>query len=325
MLSTLITVTLQVMVLFLLMSTGFYLTKRKIITKKGTKQMTDILLMFVTVSVVINSFSSTKFDTGKLTYLLIMAIFAVAIHIAGLVIGLAISKKSTEKSKSVICTAVIFSNAGYMGVPLTQAVVGASGVFYSAVYITVFNIFLWTVGVVLFSPKNEKLSIKKVLINPGTIGILIGLPIFLLSGNDAFINSTFMDFSQKYILYAPGKTIEMLSWLNTPLAMIIIGSQIAGVDFKTFLQDKRVLLVSAIRLILIPALFFVPIALVANDFSFAAACIISASAPCATVTSLFAAKYRKDTEFAAKAVAFSTLCSILTMPVFVTLMKEIIH
>lgn len=62
--------------------------------------------------------------------------------------------------RGIIRFATTFSNAAYMGFPLIQAMYGSEGVLYASVYVTVFNILLWTVGIVYVS---ESMSFKELL------------------------------------------------------------------------------------------------------------------------------------------------------------------
>mgnify|MGYP000092614844 len=52
-------------------------------------------------------------------------------------------------------------------------------------------------------------------------------------------------------------------------------------------------------------------------------CIISASAPTANNTVMFAAKYGRDTGLSSKVVAVITFLSILTMPLMIALSQTI--
>jgi len=323
MFSTMLTVALQVLVLFSLMFLGIFLSKKKILTDTGSSQLTDILLLIVTPCVIINAFFSTPFDTKKLNGLLMTVLIAVLTHVIAILISILIFKKNPDKIKTVMQLGAIFSNAGYMGIPLMLAVVGTEGALYSSVYIAVFNVFLWTAGVILCVGKKNKISLKKIFINPGTVAIMIGLPVFLLSANQSFMQNSVLIYLEKNVFTVPKTAVSMLASLNTPLAMLVIGFHMSKIDFKSIWNDQKIYLVSGFRLIVVPLLMFYPIYLFCNNSVLAISCIISVSAPCATVTSLFAEKYEKDVVFASKCVTFSTLFSIITMPVFVALMSAV--
>jgi predicted Na+-dependent transporter len=56
----------------------------------------------------------------------------------------------------------------------------------------------------------------------------------------------------------------------------------------------------------------------------AVSCIVAVSAPCAAVTTVFSAKWGRDTALSVKLVSLSTLLSIITMPLYVALAQQIL-
>ena len=62
--------------------------------------------------------------------------------------------------------------------PLQQALLGDDGVFYGAVFVAVFNLFVWSYGLVMMSGDIKQVSPKKIITNPGIIGVIIGMIIF---------------------------------------------------------------------------------------------------------------------------------------------------
>ena len=318
MLSTMWTVFSQVLVLFAIIATGYILTKKKIVNETGLGQMTDVLLMLVTPCVIVHAFSA-PFQKERLAGLLISALAAFLCHGVAVLLGFFVFRKQPDAVRSAARMGMIFSNAGYMGLPLVQSVAGSEGVFYASVYIAVFNLILWTVGVRLCTPKGQPFSLKKAFVNPGTIGLAAGLFVFLLSGHQGFMGSVFMNFMGRYVLPVPAAAVAFLAGLNTPLAMVIIGGHMARVSPKTLFNDGRIYIVAAFRLVVVPLIMFMPIVwMCGQNRALIAACIIPACAPVAAATSLFAQKFEKDVVFASKSVALTTLLSVITMPLFVS-------
>lgn len=134
------------------------------------------------------------------------------------------------------------------------------------------------------------------------LALLIGLPFF------------FTGWKLPPLLQVP---VDSFSALNTPLAMVVIGCNIAQIRFREMFQESAVFGLSALRLLLVPAVFFGVAWLCRPAPSLLLSCIIQASAPVAANTVLFATQFGADSRLAAKAVAVTTLLSILTMPVFV--------
>ena len=140
--------------------------------------------------------------------------------------------------------------------------------------------------------------------NIGTIGVAIGLPIFLLQ----------IDLPQ--IIYSP---VSYIADLNTPLAMVMFGTYLASADWKTLFSDKRIFGSAIVKLILVPLITIGCLKLFGYGGTLIAACALSASAPTASNTVMFAAKYDRDTAVASKVTAFVSVLSILTMPVMIAI------
>lgn len=309
MLNNLITVFWQVVALFLLMAFGFAGERTKLINENGSRVLSNISLYFVTPCLLINSFN-IQYDPDKLTGLLICLVVSVAIHTVSIAaVELATrGKKSNMEKLRVVKFAIVFSNAGYMGIPLQEAVLGADGVFYGSVYVAVFNITLWTYGVLLSTGNTGEISGKKLLLNPGLIGVTIGILLFLLPVNLPSILSN---------------TISSMAALNTPLAMLIIGFYLAKSNILSALRDKTVYIVATIKLIIIPLLTLGIMYLCGVKDAPLVAMVTTASAPTAAATSMFATKFDNDVILSVNLVTVTTALSIVTMPILVALAQTI--
>ena len=197
-----------------------------------------------------------------------------------------------------------------MGIPLEQAILGDKGVFFGAVYIVVFNLFMWSWGLKTMKKKEEGGSNRgemlKMVLNPGTVGIALGLPLFLLS------------VKLPSFLAAP---VHHMANLNTPLAMIVIGYGLVGAKLGRVARNPSVYVASFIRLVGYPLL------VVAALYPFKShlnrdmmiALVVSASAPVAAMVSMFATKFRRDVDTGVAVVSGTTLLSVPTMPVVIAI------
>ena len=150
------------------------------------------------------------------------------------------------------------------------------------------------------------MNLKSILLNPGIIGLVFGLPIYFLR------------------LELPGIIAEPLGYLadlNTPLAMLVVGSYIAKVDFHSFVSDISVYKASFFRLIAAPALFLLILLAIQPGEELFISNVIQASAPVAANAVLFAVTFKRDSALASKLVAVSTALSIITIPVMTVAAK----
>ncbi len=297
-----LTVLGQVGIMMVMMSVGFILYKKRVITDVGASEMTKILVNIVTPCLIISSFSSVNAGDISNFNLILSVILAAASIIIGIITGLFLFKKEPLERKKVLRFGTAFSNSGFMGMPLVESVLGSEGLIYASFFIVVFNILCWTYGYTMMGGEG-KFRIRVLLLNPGFIGIVIGLPIYL----------TGLDLPS--IIISP---ITSFGGLNTPLAMIIAGACIAKLHLKDFIEDLQVYKMAFFRLMFVPALVLALLFLVNPEDTLFVSTAIQSCTPTATATVLLAMLFNKDSRLASKAVAISTLISIVSIPFVIT-------
>ena len=281
----------QVIILLILIMLGFILTKGNILTDKGVKSMTDMVLLLVTPCVIIKSFIR-KFDKSLLKSLLISFLIAFLVHI-GFILFSRLLKDSDMSKQRVLQFGVIFSNCGYMSIPLQQALLGEEGVFYGY-------------GIILMSGDKKHLSPKKLVINPGMIGLSVGLIIFLFSIPIPKIFS---------------EPISYIASLNTPLPMIIIGYHLAHSNLLNGIKSIKCIITVTMKLVLLPLTALGIMYACGIRGTMLVSSVISCSAPTAAITTMFSSKFERDTDLSVNLVSLSTVLSLVTMPILITIAK----
>ncbi len=303
MLENFLTVAQSVLSLFILMAVGFCCQRFKLLNETAVKACANLVLYIATPCVIIKS-CIREFDATLLTGFLVMAAVAVVNHVALIFVAHRCFRDKDEGRRRVFRFATVFGNAGYMGIPLQQAILGDEGVFYCAAYVIVFNITVWTYGAICMSGDKRELAPKKLIFNPGIIGVAVGMVLFLLS--------------------VPVPTFAVnaighLSVLNTALPMLIVGYYIAQTDILGALKDKKSYLCIFLRLIAAPLLALGLLLLVGVRGTVLTSCMICICAPVATATTMFATRYERDPLLSVNLVSVSTLLAIITMPLIIAL------
>lgn len=299
----------QVAVLFLLIGTGFVIRKLGWINEQGIRQMTTILLMIIAPCIIIDSFQM-PYEPELFVSLLIAGGSAILTHLIGIVIGRFSFRGQPEASRKVLRFSIIFSNCGFMCIPILQAVLGSRGVFLGSVYIAVFNIVQWTYGVLLMTGDRKDINLRKALINPGTIGLIIGLGFFITGFKLPSI---------------PAQAVSYLADLNSPVAMLIIGAQMADTRLGDIWKNPQNILVTFYRLLLIPVLVLLILHAFNLDRDLILACLIPACAPTAAGAVLFATRYRQNVALATHTIALTTLLSIVSIPLLIFMTDILTH
>ena len=291
----------QVLVLFIMIFVGFICTKRGFFSEEGIKSITNFILYITIPCVIINSFHR-EFDFTMVKNLGKAFFAALLVYLLNILLVNLIIHDKDENRERVLKFATIFSNCGYMALPLQEALLGKDGVFLGSVFNVVFNIINWTYGIFLMGGKGTKISIKTAFLNPGVIGVVLGLIFFLTP------------LKLPHILLS---SLQNFASMNTVLPTLVIGFYLAKVSNLTVLKDVKLSLALLLRLVLLPVLAMILLIVFGLRGNLLASIIIAAAAPCAANTVMFAGKFDRDTSLSATLVSVSTLFSIITMPIII--------
>ncbi len=293
----------QIAVMALLMALGFFLDRRGFISEKTVRDLGGILLKVVIPCVIVRS-CLVAYSGQRLLQLLQSALLAViAMTIAMLVSWFVFGKRHRIENFSSA-----FSNAGFIGIPLAQAVIGEDGAFFIAALIAMVNFFQWTYGVYVITDDRNSMAPKVVLKNPVVISIVVGVLLFVLRVPiPAIVTSA----------------LTQIGNMNTPVAMILMGTYLAKLPWKQLL-DKRAYLCVLFRLIVIPLLTLLAFRLIPiNNEEVKIAVFLAAITPVGANVCIFANQYNSDYKLSVVTVCLSTILSIATIPLMFSLAQHI--
>lgn len=202
----------QLIIMMFIALVGFIFAKKFKVTEAEQKFISKMLLYLVNPFLIINSFNK-EFRSEKLKQLVFIFLVSIILHIVMIIIGLCVThtKKDNLKLHSHLeRLGIIFTNCGFIGIPLIRGVFGDEGVFYLMGYLLVYNIFFWTYG---FYEITGSINLKKIITNPNIICVILGIILFC------------MPFTLQEQL---AKTVAFIADMNTALAMILIGVLLAN-------------------------------------------------------------------------------------------------
>ncbi len=292
----------QVLIILILIGVGIASRKTGLISEKGADDMSSFALKVVTPCVVINAFQ-TEFNPKMLTNFLIAAALAVLTHIVAIAAAKLCFFKS-EGGNSIRRFASIYSNCGFMGIPLIEGAIGPEGVLYASAYLVVFQAILWSHGVATVKGSFKSIKPYKIFINAGTIGIMIGLPLY------------FMSIKLPFVL---GESVRHIANLNTPLAMIVTGVYMANSNILDAFKNLKNYLALALRHFVVPAVMMVFLLIFKFDNDVSLAILILSGCPVAAACTLFASQFgsRDDLECSSQILTLSNVLSVISIPVII--------
>ena len=299
-----ITVFTQVSVLMLMIAVGFIAAKAGIMTEAGAACCTDIALIIATPCVIIKSLMR-KFDAAVMKSLLLAVALTFLVQVLMITLGTLLLRSKDLKRQRTLRFGSIFANCGFMSLPLQEVMLGADGTLYGSAYVIMFNLVVWSYGVYLISGDKRYIQPKKLFVNPGIAGLLIGLIIFVFSVPVPQVLSS---------------TVNYLAAIYTPLPMLIIGYHLSKTNVLKAFKDFQCIIAVLLRLIVYPLVSLGVLYLFGIRGTLLVSAIISLSAPVAAVTTMFSSKFGGgDTALSVDMVSLSTVLSIITMPAVITL------
>lgn len=294
----------QNFVMFCYLIIGCLLYKKHILSKESGKDMGKLLLYLIMPSAILNSYLR-EYSSEMLKGFLLS--FGAALGC--LLLSMAISALVYRKGTAVRQFGAAFSNAGFIGIPLVQSMLGEKAVFYVAPFVALLNIFQWTYGIFIMTNDKKVISGKKLFTNPIVISLLMGLAIFFFSVP---------------IPDEVSAIITTLSSMNGPLAMLVLGTYLAQISLKELFLDKKAYLCTAIRLIVIPFATAFVLGMLPNSYvQIRQAVFLAACAPVGSNVAIFAQIYGQNYQDSIKDICLSTFFCMFILPVMGSLADAI--
>ena len=288
--------------IFIFLLLGFALNKSKIIGSSGEKALSDILLKAVLPFMIINS-SQHTYSTDAVNGMITCAAFAIGYYALSLIV-LRLSLKKVnilEDEKRIMITCTVFANTGFVGFPLMEALYGSYGLLLAAVYNLCYNLFFYTYAVYLFSRK-PRFAVLDMFKSSVSVASFVAIVMFIIPWRmPGFIADTF----------------KLIGDMTVPMSMMVMGSMLASVNIKKLLTDKKAYVVSALRLIVLPALALGAVMLASNWIEMMpetkSVIVLMCALPCGSLNVIFAENYDVAPHFSARTVSLSMVFMLVTI------------
>ncbi len=294
--------------IFFIMAIGALARRRKIITDEALNNLYKIVLT-ITLPFLFIYVLSTRCSYETFTSLRILLVFSAAIVFIGFLVGKigASLLKLPEKRRETFVLITSFQNSVFMAIPIAFLLFKEEGVLAITIFSIGFNALYWTFGVWIIgqSGNTRPLGQLKNLLNPAFIALILGV---ILGITSMKLPEFFLD------------TSKLLGNATIPLAMLTVGAILASTGFRKGTNFKEISALIVCRLIIVPIIFLV----ILGQFKglsplIRSVIMLEACMPSASTSPLFTKRFGGDHDFAASGVFFTTLFSIITIPIFMGL------
>lgn len=300
----------SVFLLFALIFLGFYIGKRKIVKQDSIPDLSNLILK-VTMPVTVFCSIVDQQGSGMMASCAQILVAVIILHgVAGLISLFVVQiLRIPDREKGIWIYTCMFSNNGFMGLPLALSIYGSRGMFLMALSNVVTNFLIFSVGIKLLTwkyPCEEKISIRKMVLNNINLAVILGFVFY-------FLNLPVPDLA--------GKLLSYISNITSGLSMIVVGLSLSRMPFRAVFEEKRMFLLAGMRLLLLPlaaigVLHFLPIRM---DKTLVSVLILTAALPASSAQSMITEQYETNRSAAGRSVFITTLFSIITVPLMMTL------
>lgn len=289
----------QMITLSLLMLTGFFANRFGILGRDAQKWMSKLIINITCPALILSSVTtSQRLENNRMVLIIFGAAIAYYLILPFLAKGCALAGPRNRRSEYACM--LIYSNLGFMGIPVANAVLGKEAILYISIFMAIFNISIFSYGIILLGGTvGGKLQFKK-MINPGTVSAVAAVLLYLGS------------ISIPTLLLEP---ITAMGNTTTPLAMMVIGASLANGKVRDLFTEKSMILFTVLRLLGLPLLAWgVCQILGVQDRLLAGALILISGMPVASNTVMLCTELNRDGDYIAKGLLISTLASVVTIP-----------
>lgn len=307
-----------VLTLFVIMAIGFLCRKVKVIDDVASKKMAKIILAIGQPAMLVYSLSSAEYseENVKLAGTMIVVGFIFHALLALIAFFVALPLKKIPDDRKVTEFAFIFANCAFIGFPIFEAILPGKGLFMASFLVVSFNILLWTWGLAIYARNRSdvKITVRKVLVNFGTIPCLIGFGLYLLK-NPA-LSFEIPEFFTKAAQY--------LMNLCTPISLLVTGALIATQKPKKIFTTWQLYYFNVIKLVVLPLIICLIAKLIRLPEPYGIFLTAAAALPSAASTTMMSEEYDVSPVYASLAVGTSSLLAVLTIPLTLTVAQYIL-
>lgn len=298
----------QILILFTIMCIGFIAKKSKLVNENTEKSLSRVLLNISLPALMLSSIN-VDYSPETLPNLMQILYITIVLYISVIIFANITAKLFRFKYPlaGTYINLLTFANVGFMGFPIANAIFGSIGILYATVANLIFNVLLWTYGILTIN-KESSIDLKK-LLNIGTITSALTIILFISR------------FRMPSILM---NALDLTGDMTTPISMILIGSFIADINSIKSFFDWKIGVIAFFRLLLIPfTLAFILGRLGVNN-TVTSLCTILAATPSGTTNAIFAKQFNAEPIFTSVAVFVTTLLFLATLPCIIYVLNSYI-
>ena len=295
------------LILLAIVIVGYVAGKLEYMGGDFDRRLSNIIIDFTCPALILSSTMGGTLPDRRLILPLLGISLLTYVLLTAVAFGLPrfLTKKSEDHGP--VGFALMFGNVGFIGYPIVGAIFGHQAIFYAAILNVVNTLAVFTIGVMLVNGGQRRMLFQpKILISSPMVAAYLAILIVTLGIDN--------------IPDVVSQPITMIGNITVPGALLIIGSSMSRLSWRTMLGSRVVYVTTAFRLLILPLIIYVLFRAVGFDPMVVNLNTIIIAMPVATYGTILCLRYGKDSTLITEITFISTLLSVLTIPLVAQLL-----
>lgn len=286
--------------LLIMIGAGYFVTKKGMLDAHTNNQMSDLIVNIFNPMLVLAS-AANSVGQISLAAMKLAGIIAVGMFLAFIIVGMVLSPlfEKDRELRKIFQLMFVFSNVGFIGIPVISSIFGAEYVVYVSEFMLVYTLVFYTYGIALMDGKFSKDSLRA-MVNPGTIAGLLAMAVILFEIQlPEFLNTA----------------VTYLGNVTSPMALVAVGFALADSDIKKVFCQPRLYLFSVVKLLVLPLLLLPLLRFAVGTSDLLSVCMVMFGMPVGNMPLILGNQRGLDVTACSAAIILSTVLCVLTVPV----------
>ncbi|MCD7738004.1 MAG: AEC family transporter [Lachnospiraceae bacterium] len=301
---TFFTVFYQMIALLILIGAGYIAARTGMLDEHTSTKMSAMILNIFNPMLALSSASGAigQIPLGQMGQ---VALIAVGMFLLFILIGRICSPFFAKDifQKKIFELMFVFSNLGFMGIPVVSSVLGSEYVVYVTEFMMIYNVFFYTYGLAMMDGKFTAASLKK-LITPGNLLVFGSIFVLVFSIQLPSFVST---------------AVTYLGNVTSPMAMMTIGYALSKASLKDIFTDKKLYLFTFIKLLVIPLALLPLLKLLPIPSDLIPLCMIMFGMPVGNMPLILGNERGIDCTTCSAGIIMTTLFCLVTIPLLMAI------
>ena len=293
----------QMVMIFALIILGYFMYKRKFVSEMVMKDLSAIVVNICCPAMILASVFQDMSDISRKNVGIVTGI-GLVYYVRLIVFGTAFVKifRVQTKEKEAYVLMSTFGNVGFIGFPVSLAILGHKSILYVVIFNFLYNIFIFTFGIALVrkGTEGDKKQSWTDIFTPGFVCCIFAFLIY-------WFQLTVPETLQNIVTYC-GNACTFLS-------MMVIGASVVGLNPKTIIENRKLMLFELLRFLVLPVLIAILLKPILPDYIMRATIILMLALPTGNMPVMLAEQYNKDAHTISEGIILSTVLSVVTITI----------